>query len=76
MGASTKLVSSATVSVNGERRVVLGFEIQMHQHPEVCFAWTEPSANNHACIVLRTEEFQAPEDAVRVLIGHQPTGWR
>ena len=67
-----RLVLTTSVNLGGERRVVLGFEIRLHEHTEVCFAWSEPTAHGHPCVVLRTEDFRTPEAAVRAVVGERP----
>ena len=62
------LLSSTSVRWTNERRVVLSFEIELHGRTCVCFAWNEPTAHGHPCIVLRTPEFLTAEDAVRAIV--------
>jgi hypothetical protein len=68
-GSPAKFVFTTSVSLSGERRAVLAYEIQMHGRTSLCFAWNEPTAQNHPCIVLRTNEFPTATDAVFAVAG-------
>ena len=68
-GSPAKFVFTTSVNLDGERRAVLAYEIQVHGHTSLCFAWNEPTAHNHPCIVLRTTEFPTATDAVFAVAG-------
>ena len=72
-GSPARLAFTTTVMAGTERRVVLGFDVHLHGHSSLCFAWNEPTAHEHPCIVLRTDEFHTAADAVKAVVGDAPS---
>ena len=67
-GSSATLVSTTAVGCADAYRVVAAFELRLQERTSLCFAWNEPTAHGHPCLVLQTPAIQTAEEAVCAVV--------